>query len=348
MKKNAIKQISLVVIAGFMLSACGSGSSDSDSHQTNTGPNTSVDPKDPVDPTLPTEKTKNIMVFPISEYKVRAVNKGTPGLFFAIFENNRVPVNNSLSHNAQQLYKQDVDYNFNWNQWQDNILTKDKLYYSKNSQHAQFILNNTDSTLVLGYDDNVNGLTSTITFKNINLADQIVNSKQIMTSLFSNGNGFGGYSQRYDQLVQNFNQLSIRFESDATCHQYLTQKFNKPNIIFSDDSLHEVSNKTLSQWVGEKRAEGNDVIEETWAGLKVAYYKDKQQENFYQGLGYRDPTVVVEKEGKIYKGLIDHVTIYDYRDEYNNLTQFKAGICNSYNQSAAKSLSQAILSLPKS
>lgn len=340
MKKSAIKQMGLMVITGLMLSACGGGSSDD--HQTNTGLDTSVDPKDP---TTPVEQTKNIMTFPISEFKLRALSVGTDTDFYAILQKDASLINTQVSEEVQNLYTQKPDFNFKWHLSREYLLTKDKLYYSDEGLHQQYVIRNDDSTLVLGYDVDGKGLTSTIHFKNINLENEMVNSSKIKTGLLGGNVRFSRNDSNFIELKNGIEKSSVQFEKDAVCHQYLTQQFNQPNIIFSD--FFSGANATMSQWVAEQKSQGFTVVEEVWAGLKIAYVTDRNEIHFYQGLGQRSPYVVVEKEGQLKRGTINVGEVYDYKEEYDNPTQFKAGICNSYNQSAAKSLNQAILSLQK-
>lgn len=341
MKKKSIKHTSLMIVTSLALSACGGGSSSND-NQSNASANTSVTP--PTQITPPTTLTQNILTFPISEFRIKAVDVGTSADFFSIQENYKTQINTKLSEDIKTLFQQSNQHDPKWNLGQEYILTKDKLYYSETSQHQLHIIQNSDSTLVLSYDQDNKGLTKTIKFKNIDLANEQVNSAKITTDLLHNFERPNQNDSNYISLKNSITQRSDRFEKGAICHQYLTQKFSQPNIIF--DSFSDISNTTLEQWVSEQEAKHNTVAQDNWAGFKIAYISSNQEENFYNRIGYRE-LAIIKMDGKLYEGLYDPSRTLDYRENYDSGSQFQAGICNLYNKTAASTLSTVLQNLSK-
>lgn len=340
MRKKSIKHIGLMMVTSLALSACGGGSS-SNNNQSNSGTNTSVTPPAPVTP--PAEVAQNILTLPISEFRINAVDVSTSADFFSIQENYKTQINTLLSEDIKMLFQQSNQHNPAWNIRQEYILTKDKLYHSESSQHQLYIMQNTDSTLVLGYDLDGKGLTKTIKFKNIDLSNEQMNSAKVTTDLLHNFERSNQNDSNYIKLKNAITQRSDRFEKGAICHQYLTQKFSQPNIIF--DSFSDSSNTTLEQWVSAQKAKNNTVTQDDWAGLKIAYITNNQENNFYHRIGYREPAVI-EMDGKLYEGIYDPSRTFNYRDNYDSGSQFQAGICNLYNKAAASTLNTALQSLP--
>ncbi|OTG66513.1 hypothetical protein [Acinetobacter silvestris] len=338
MKKKSINYISLVMLTGLTLSACGGGSNSND-NQANTSTNTDLN----ISGKPPTTVTQNVLTLPVGEYKIHVVDMGTTAKFYSILENRKTQINTLLSEDISTLFQQNDQHKPVWNGWQEYILTKDKLYYSEKSQHPMYILKNTDSTLVLGYDVDGSGLTKTVKFKNIDLSNESVHSSKVTIDLLSSLDRVNENDSNYIKMKNRFTQLSNTFEKGAICHQYLTQQYNQPNIIF--DELSGNSNETLDEWVVEQKNQNYTVVQETWAGFRVAYITNNQERNLYKGMRYRDP-VVIEMNGKLHNGTYDPLRTFDYKDEYG-YKDFNAGICNIYNESATNTLSRAIQSLPK-
>lgn len=338
MKKKSIKQIGFIVVTSLTLSACGGGNNSNDNQASSSTTNTSVNNVTP-----PTTAAQNILTLPISEFRIRAFSVGTPTNFYSILENYKVEMNTQLSENIKTLFQQSSQYNPAWNLGQEYILTQDKLYYSESSQHQQYILQNSDSTLVLGFDQDGKGLTKTIKFKNIDLYNEQVNSAKITTDLLHNFEKSSKNDSNYIKLRASITQLSDRFEKGALCHQYLTQKFNQPNIIFA--SFSTLSSTTLEQWTSSQEARSNTVVQGEWAGYKIAYVTNSQEKNLYIGTGYREPAAI-EMNGKLYEGIYDPSRVFDYRENYDSASQFQAGICNLYNKTAASTLNSVLQSLP--
>lgn len=347
MEKKSIKQIGFIAVTSLALSACGGGSSSNENSSSSSKTNTSETPVTPpvTSVTPPTTVAQNILTLPISEFRLKAVNVGTSTNFYSILENYKVEMNTQLSEDIKTLFQQSSQHNPTWSLGQEYMLTQDKLYYSESSQHQQYILKNSDSALVLGYDQDGKGLTKTITFKNIDLSNQQVNSSKITTDLLNNFEQSSKNDSNYIKLKNSITQRSDLFEKGALCHQYLTQKFNQPNIIFG--SFDGSSSKTLEQWVSTQEARSNTVTQSVWGGLKIAYVSKSQEKQLYIGTGYREPAAI-EMNGKLYEGIYDPSRVFDYSENYDSTSQFRAGICNLYNKTAASTLSTVLQSLPNS
>lgn len=339
MEKKSIKQIGFIVVTSLALSACGGGSSSNENSSSSSTTNTSETPVTP-----PTTVAQNILTLPISEFRLKAVNVGTPTDFYSILENYKVEINTQLSEDIKTLFQQSSQHNPTWSLGQEYILTQDKLYYSESSQHQQYMLQNSDSALVLGYDQDGKGLTKTITFKNIDLYNEQVNSAKITTDLLNNFEQSSKNDSNYIKLKNSITQRSDLFEKGALCHQYLTQKFNQPNIIFG--SFGGSSSKTLEQWVSTQEARSNTVVQRVWGGLRIAYVTSSQVTSLYIGVGYREPAAI-EMDGKLYEGIYDPSRVFDYSENYDSTSQFRAGICNLYNKTATSTLSAALQNLSK-
>lgn len=325
---------SLLLPTTLLISACGGGG----------GSSNDTNIESPTTPTQPPVTTQNILSFPITQFKINKVDIGTQADIFSIQQNNQSLLNTLISEESKTLYQQNTNYNPNWLGWQEFILTKNKLYYSANSQHPLYVIKNADSVLELAYDVDGKGLKSTIKFKNISIANETVNSKKITTDLFNNYIHSDLNDANFIKLSNAINALSFKFDQDAVCHQYLSKQFNQANIIFSESQGND--KKTLEDWKAEQAALKNTIVEATWANHKVAYVVSSPDQNFYIGLGYRQ-NAAIEKDGKLYEGLYDDARVYDYREEYDSSVQFSAGICQAFNSSAAATLYQAILTLPK-
>ena len=338
MKKNSFRYIGLISLTSFAITACGGGSDS----QTDDLPDTNA-PTVPSNPTLPTTppKTtqKNIIDFPASQFKIISISLGPSSTIHSVAENIKTQINNILSENIHSLYTQNSQYDFSWNFQRDNILTKDNLYTSKDGTFPQYILQNTDSKIILAYDNSTQSLTNTITFKNIDLSNEKLSSAKVTTDLF---NMMIDNSDTNLNTIKNaISELQTTFEPGAICHQYLTQQFNQPNIIFGSFS----SSQTIEQWATDETAKGNTVKQDTWANFKVAYVTSDPNSNHHRDLGYRTDAAII-MDGKLYTGLYDAGKLQQARDNYESVNQFSNGICNLYNKSAANTLRTAIEKLP--
>ena len=338
MNKNSFRYIGLISLTSFAITACGGGSDS----QTDALPDTNAPtvPSNPTQPTTPPKTTqKNIIDFPASQCKIISISLGPSSRIHSVAENTKTQINNILSENIHSLYTQNSQYDFSWNFQRDNILTKDNLYTSKDGTFPQYILQNTDSKIILAYDNSTQSLTNTITFKNIDLSNEKLSSAKVTTDLF---NMMIDNSDTNLNTIKNaISELQTTFEPGAICHQYLTQQFNQPNIIFGSFS----SSQTIEQWATDETAKGNTVKQDTWANFKVAYVTSDPNSNHHRDLGYRTDAAII-MDGKLYTGLYDAGKLQQAIDNYESVNQFSNGICNLYNNSAANTLRTAIEKLP--
>lgn len=341
MQTKTIPHLGLTILTGLTLSACGgSSSSNSTSINNSETPPTVISPTPPTTITPPPITAQNILTFPISTFGLTAVNTGSPSSFYTLIKKNQSLQNLALIEDIQIIHEQNPQHSFIGYK-NEYLLTKEKLYFLE-STPSLYVLDNSDSKLVLAYDQDGKGLTSTITFKNISLANETIHSNRVTTSLFNSYKHSMKYDLNFQHLSQSISELTDKFDDDAICHQYLTQTFNQPNISFDKKSS---IGKTLDQWVSEQNVD-NTVKEDIWAGYKVAYITNPSIINFIHGMGYRNDAVI-EKDGQLYKGYYDSHRIFNYKEDYDNSTLFTFGICNTYNQSAALTLNQAFAKLPK-
>lgn len=337
MQKNRIKHLGFIVAMGFTLSACGGGGGGGSSSNNNT-----VDTK-PDTPTSP-PKTPNLLTFPASEFGINLdVEQGVA--HYSFLESYKNLINNLVSEETKILFQQSYFNTSDTMGWGIKyILTKDKLYFDENARHPQYLVSNTDSTFKLAYDPDAKGLTQTITFKNINLANEPVNSPKTMTHLLENLDISEQNEPNYIALKSSLNATTDRFGNDAICHQYLTRQFNQPNIMFEHLSLSGIAASTLEQWISAQKELGNTVVQEVWAQHKVAYVTKSVTDHFYTNLGYRN-AAAVELDGRVINASYDPARVFDYKENYDSTSQFNAGICNLYNKSAARSLNTLFKSI---
>lgn len=338
MNKKSFKHLSLISVASITLTACGGGS-DSNGSQTSALPDTNT-PTVPSNPTQPPHTAqKNILTFPVSQFEIISISLGPAAIIHSVAENTKTQINDVLSESIQSRYTQNNQYNFSWNFQKENILTKDKLYTSKDGVFTQYILQNTDSKIILAYDNSTPSLTNTITFKNIDLSNEKLSSARVTTDLFNRM--IDNSDTNLNTIKNAISELQTTFEPGAICHQYLTQQFNQPNIIFGNFS----STQTIEQWVTDETAKGNTVKQDTWANFKVAYVTNDSHLNHHRDLGYRTDAAIT-MDGQLYTGLYDAGKLQEAIENYDSSNQFSNGICNLYNKSAANTLRTAIEKLP--
>ena len=341
------KNLTLAISASLVLIGCGGGGSGSnDSVREPTPPNDQnqlPNPMQPI-PEQPPISTNNQLDFPITEFRIKAMDIGLVDDLYFIKENYQTKINSMLSEQISTLYTQnpqrDVDWNFN----REYVLTQGKLYTATDSQHPRYVVTQASGKLVLAFDADQSGLKSTVTFKNISLDQAALSSSYVTTALLNDSSGFNKHDANWQKIVKKITENSGVFSKDSICYQYLTQQYDRPNISFGKFSY--TSEKTLDAWVKQQQALGHTAVKANWAGYSVAYVPSSQDPSFYVGLGYRGLAAVMF-DGQLYQGQYDAGTVYDLGEEYNSLAQFNKGICDAYNQVAAQKLRTSFLNLPK-
>lgn len=337
-----IKKLTFLISSALLLTACG-GSSSKVNQNNDSNNATSTPPTLPLDGS-PSNTTVHTLEFPIAEYKIKAVDVGLKDHIFSLIENYKTTLNNKINENTQTLYQQNIQYDPAWQFRKEYVLTKNKIYYSANSQHPQYLVSNSNGKIITTFDSETPQFKSTLTFKNISLNNSPLNSAYVTTELLKNPGESLKNDKNWLNLSNQIKNISGSFPKDSVCHQYLTQQYNQPNISFSE--FDDFTNKTIAEWIAEQKASDNNPIVETWASYQVAYIPESQQYNFYHGEGYRGKAVIL-KNGKLYEGNYDAGAVYELKDEYDNPTQFNLGICNAYNKIASDTLKIALLGLVK-
>jgi hypothetical protein len=338
------KNLTLAISASLLLIGCGGGSNNSVAEPTPpTDENQSPNPMQPL-PEQPPITTNNQLDFPITEFRIKAIDIGLVDNLYFIKENYQAKMNGTLSEQISTLYAQDPQRDVNWNINREYILTQDKLYTASDSQHPRYIVTQASGKLVLAFDADHTGLKSTVTFKNISLDQVAFNSSYVTTALLNDSSDFRKHDANWQKMLQKITGNSGVFSKDSICYQYLTQQYDRPNIGFGKFSY--TSEKTLDAWVKQQQALGHKVVKASWAGYPVAYVPNSQESSFYVGIGYRTLAAVM-LDGQLYQGQYDAGKVYNLHEEYNNLAQFNKGICDAYNQTAAQKLRTSFLNLPK-
>lgn len=333
MKNFKFKILGISLLATALLTACGGGDDNNASNpqnpsDSNTSNNSQLDPK------------KDSITFPLSIFILddEPISKDR---FFFFSENRITQRNNELNHQFSIIFKQNgvqttesafVDSPY--------VLTKDKLYVASNSNNQQFsyLIKNTDSSLVTSYESNGSGLSETMNYRKIDLSNQPVHSTSILNAFFPSYDEANSSTRNFKKA---FSALSQVFPKGATCYQYLTLKANQSYLSF--DNHPEYPHTTLNEWVAHQKKNNHQVVEEIWAGYRVAYLRDVDS----TGINYSSASVV-EMNGKLYSATYESDQLNNFADEYlDNPQIYKDGICDIYNESAANVLRTAIATLPQ-
>lgn len=312
MNTNTLNSIALILATSTILSACGGGSD-----------NTSFIENKPT--------TANGINFPASWFALES--DANQKLFMT--ETQLSERNNSLSSQATIIFQQQGSQpSSNTGDYQY-ILTKDKLYYNKDGEHPSYLVKDKDSSLEISYEANGQGLKTIINYKVISLADKAVTNAAVSNGLFDQSSGA---DSNYLKLQTAFQNTILTFDKQAKCYQYLSTQNNQETISFDEN---QVINKTLEQWIADKKNHHFTVIEDTWAGYRVASVKElNDPKNYHDNL-------VVEVNGKLYFSYYDDMQLNDHSAYYDDAQAFKDGICNLYNPSAANTLRTTIQGLPR-
>ncbi|OUY07804.1 hypothetical protein [Acinetobacter populi] len=343
--KTALKTLSFSIITALMLSACGgSGSNNSnDSTSTNTentdnSNNSSGNNNSNTNTGGSTDsEITNALSFPFSEFDIQPAYVGKKYIY-SILENQWFLANSLLSSKADTIFQQIGALPVTWWGEYEYILTKDKLYQAKDGLHSYSVIKNSNPTLTLSYGNSDQDLTQTITYKTIDLSNKKVVTPEVINELFYTFDDSTLNDSGFIKLKQDFSQLGNTFADKAICYQYLTHKFSQDTLSFDGDST---VGQTYNQWIEKQKNADSNIVEEKWATYNVAYLADAKGNYQY---GYQD--IVVEINGTLYYAELDTPELYEYEEDYD-AQEFKAGICSSYNESAAQTLKTAIQSLPK-
>ncbi|ENX18100.1 hypothetical protein F895_00168 [Acinetobacter sp. CIP 64.2] len=315
MQKIYIKNTLSSIVIALMLSACGGGGNDS--------------PVTENKPTSPT--TTNSISFPASQFTLDVDEDKQ----FFIVETQLSNRNNSLTTQSNVIFQQQSshpqidrgDYQY--------ILTKDKLYYNQDGNHAINLVENKNNSITIGYENNGQGLTTTINYKIIPLANQAVTSAAVTHQLFDQSDAI---DSNYLNLKTAFQKSSTTFNKNAECYQYLNSKNNQETISFDDNFT---VNQTLEQWIADKQSNNFTVKQETWAGYRVAFVMEQDDpKNAHDHL-------VVEINHQLYFAYYDGTQVNDHSISDSDPQIFKDGICDLYNASATDLLKTVIQGLPR-
>ncbi|MDH0564172.1 hypothetical protein [Acinetobacter courvalinii] len=315
MQKKYIKNTLLSIAIGLTLPACGGGSNDT-----------------PVTENKPTPATTtNSISFPASWFTLETDEDKQ----FFIVETQLSKRNNSFTAQSNVIFQQqnshpqiDIgDYQY--------ILTKEKLYYNQAGNHAVDLVENKNNSITIGYGSNGQGLTTTINYKIIPLANRAVTSAVITNQLFDQPDAI---ESNYLKLKTAFQKSSATFSQNAECYQYLNSKNNQETISFNDNFT---VNETLEQWIADKQSNNFTVKQETWAGYRIAFVMEQDDpKNAHDH-------IVVEINHQLYFAYYDGTQLNDHSAYYSDPQIFKDGICNLYNSSATDTLKTALQGLPR-
>lgn len=312
MNTNTLNSITLILATSTILSACG-GDSDDTSFSGNNA------------------TTANSINFPASWFALES-DADQKKFINEIQISNR---NNSLSIQANIIFQQQGSQPSSEIGEFQYILTKDKLYYNKDGDHPSYLIQDKDSFLETSYEANGQGLKTTINYKIIPLANKAVTDAAVRNSLFDPSNAT---DSNYLKLQTAFQNTILTFDKQAECYQYLSTQNNQETISFDEN---QVINKTLEQWIADKKNNHFEVIEDTWAGYRVASVKESENSTNYHD------NLVVEVNGKLYFSYYDGTQLNDHSAYYDDIQAFKGGICNLYNPLAANTLRTTIQGLPR-
>lgn len=345
------KILATSILTAFLLTACGGGSSGSQNSATNQSAqptNTAVSQSTGSTPshsqnqsgTTTTVSEENQSVsFPYSDFDVSESNDGGKTLF-TLFEYQFSLRNNQILQQShlilQQIGAQATEISEN----KDSLLTKNKLYPYK-AQEGMYLISNKPGEIVYSNADSSQDLTQTETYRVIKLANKKVNTGEVYTMLFAGGD-------TENNLVNAFKASTTTFANDAACYQILSSKSNQAYFSFEQNDNRQQGElvESYEQWVASKKAAGAKVVEDVFANHRVAYYNN----DIEFGAGADTQQAIVELNGRIYYADYESDALEDHRAnlEGDELKQFNQGICEIYNESAAKTLRTVLASLPKS
>lgn len=312
MNTNTLNSITLLLATSTILSACGGGSDDTSFSGNKT-------------------TTVNSINFPASWFVLES-DENQKKFINEIQISNR---NNGLSIQSNIIFQQQGSQPSSEIEDYQYILTKDKLYYNKDGEHPNYLVKNKDLFLETSYEANGQGLKTTINYKIIPLANKAVTDTTVRNGLFDPSNV---KDSNYIKLQTAFQNTILTFDKQAECYQYLSTQNNQETISFDEN---QVINKTLEQWITDKKNNHFTVIEDTWAGYRVASVKESNNSTNYHD------NLVVEVNGKLYFSYYDGTQLNDHSTYNDDIEAFKNGICNIYNPSAANTLRTAIQGLPR-